>query len=179
MIDVQALNTQRLSLLLPELTKRANEFLDDCSAEGVTLLITQGLRTWQEQDALFAQGRTDPGKIVTNARGGQSYHNFGLAFDIVPLDAQNQPIWDTTNDAWKIAQEIGLLHAGSSDSRLDPSFVASVSAQDLGLTWGGTFTTIKDIPHYELTGGVPLSVLRNLYKPNDLSACWAEVQSRL
>ena len=178
-MDRSALNQRRISQLMSDLQQKANQFIADCAEEGVNVLITQGLRTWAEQDALYAQGRTKPGKIVTNAKGGQSYHNFGLAFDICPIDANGQPIWDTSNKAWAIAKEIGELHEGSIDTRLDPAFVVKVIAQDLDLVLGADWVKFKDIPHYELTGGTPLSILRNLYKPNDLSACWHEVQSRL
>jgi peptidoglycan L-alanyl-D-glutamate endopeptidase CwlK len=178
-MNVQALNTQRITPLFPPLIVAANNFIADCAEQGANILITQGLRSWAQQDALYAQGRTAPGKIVTNAKGGQSYHNFGLAFDICLIDLNGQPIWDTTKHEWALAKEIGELHAGSVDTRLDPEFVAEIIAQDLDLSLGADWVKFKDIPHYELTGGVPLQVLRNLYKPNDLSACWVEVSSRL
>lgn len=178
MIDRLALNTARLAPLFPPLIAKANTLIADCSAQGVNILITQGLRTWREQDALYAQGRTTPGKIVTNAKGGQSYHNFGLAFDICPIDAAGKPIWDTTAKEWKLAWEIGDLHQGSALTSLDSDFVASVIAQDLGLQEGNDWSKFKDPPHYELTGGVSLALLRISYKP-DLTACWQEVESRL
>lgn len=180
-MDRLALNQQRLAPLFPELIRRGKLFIADCEQAGVNILITQGLRTWEEQDWLYAQGRTAPGKIVTNAKGGQSYHNFGLAFDIVPIDENGVPIWDTTREEWDIAETVGNghLHEGSAGTRLSPEIIAQVVDQDLGFTWGGDFHSIKDIPHFELTGGVTLQVLRNLYKPGDLSACWREVETRI
>lgn len=179
-MNIALLNQQRLAPLFPPLIEKANLFISDCREEGLMILITQGLRTWAEQNDLYNQGRHgNPGKIVTNAKGGQSYHNFGLAFDIVPVDKNGHPIWDVTNEAWEIAQAIGELHPGSVNTRLDPVFAAQVVMQDLGLTLGADFHSIKDIPHYEMTGGVSLQILRNLYKPNNLSACWAEVIARL
>lgn len=178
-MNIEALNHARLGLLYPPLIGKANLFIADCEACGVKILITQGLRTFAEQNALYAEGRSAPGKIVTNAKGGQSYHNFGLAFDIVPIDANGNPIWDTSNEAWTTAKEIGDLHPGSPDTRIDPQRMAEIISQELGLSLGADWTKFKDIPHYELTGGVPLQVLRNLYKSNDLSACWQEVDTRL
>lgn len=172
-------NAAAIAPLFPPLIIAANNFIADCAKERVNILITQGLRTWQQQDALYAQGRTAPGKIVTRARGWQSYHNFGLAFDIVPINTSGTPIWNVADPAWKTAWEIGDLHEGSADTRLDPAFVAQIIIQDLDLGEGEDWTGFKDPPHFELTAGVPLAMLRSLYSKNDLSACWQEVERRL
>jgi len=179
-VSIQSLNAERLAPLFPPLIKKANEFIAQCKKAGVTILITQGLRTWAKQNEYYAQGRTTPGKIVTNAKGGESYHNFGLAFDIVPIGGDGKPIWDTDHQAWQIAMDIGGLHPGHSKSRLDPQLVAEIVAADLqiDLNWGGDWKSFKDLPHFELTAGTPLQLLRTLYKP-DLQRCWAEVQARL
>src|SRR4051812_45095106 len=76
-----------LSKVHPQLAMRIRQMAQQAFAANLPFLVTQGLRTWKEQDALYEQGRTKPGKIVTKAKGGQSYHNFGLAVDIVLLDA--------------------------------------------------------------------------------------------
>jgi peptidoglycan L-alanyl-D-glutamate endopeptidase CwlK len=157
-MDIAALNQSRIAPLFPPLIEKANDFITQCAALGVDILITQSLRTWQEQDALYAQGRTTVGKIVTNARGGQSYHNFGLAYDIVPVGPNGQLLWDTDNPAWATAEGIG---------------------RNLGLELGADWTGFKDIPHYELTGGVSLQTLRSLYTSGDLSACWKAVSNAL
>src|SRR5262245_49894508 len=85
------LTEERLSLVHPGLGSRGRTLMALCAQAGIAILVTQGLRTWKEQDALYAKGRTAPpiGKkyIVTNAKGGSSWHNFGLAFDIVVLDS--------------------------------------------------------------------------------------------
>jgi hypothetical protein len=76
------LNEQRFAQLCPSVATRGRAMVDLCAHAGLAVLVTQGLRTWQEQDQLYAKGRTVPpiGKafVVTNAKGGQSYHNFGL-----------------------------------------------------------------------------------------------------
>ena len=127
------LNEQRLSHIHPIVAARGRSMIDLCAHDGVTLLVTQGLRTWEEQDALFAKGRTvSPiGKkfIVTNARGGQSYHNFGLAFDIVVLDSVGKADWDTSHPGWKRSAELG---------------------KSVGLEWGGDWKTFRDGPHFQL-----------------------------
>jgi D-alanyl-D-alanine carboxypeptidase/LysM domain len=151
------LNEQRLSQLHPVLATRGRSMADLCAHAGIAILITQGLRTWEEQDALYAKGRTAPplGKkyIVTNARGGQSYHNFGLAFDIVVLDSIGKADWDTAHPSWKRAAEFG---------------------KSVGLEWGGGWKTFKDFPHFQYTGGLALTDCRKLY-PSGLRAIWDRV----
>lgn len=79
---------ERIKLLHPAVREEAAKiYADICAAmpAGVVCRFTHTLRTNAEQDALYAIGRTKPGKIVTNAKGGQSYHNYGLAIDFVLL----------------------------------------------------------------------------------------------
>lgn len=127
--------SRRLEDLHPELQPLARQFLDQCTAAGLRILITCTYRSPAEQAELYASGRTKPGPVVTKAKPGQSAHNFqvkGLpaarAFDIVPLDAKGKAIWDAANPAWKTAGAI---------------------ATGLGLDWGGTWK-FKDLPHIQL-----------------------------
>ena len=127
-----------ISDLVPEMQPLAQQFVDNCHVAGVEVIIDQTLRTFAEQDALYAQGRTAPGNIVTYAKGGQSWHNFGRAFDAVPLrqDRSGRVWWDAPMDVW--------LTMGATGERL-------------GLTWGGRWPKPKtDIDHWELTGGMTL-----------------------
>lgn len=93
---------------------------------GLTLNIISGTRSYAEQDALFAQGRTRPGNVVTNARGGYSNHNFGIAFD-VGLFERNQYLGESP-----MYKAVGAL------------------GEELGLEWGGNWRTIVDQPHFQL-----------------------------
>src|SRR5206468_10828885 len=68
--------------LLPEVEPYARALIAKAAASGIVIKVLSGLRTYDEQNDLYAQGRTKPGSIVTNARGGYSNHNFGIAFDI-------------------------------------------------------------------------------------------------
>ena len=80
------LSVRRIQLLHPKVRGAATAFIEECeSTLDVTIRVVQGLRTFEEQDALYAQGRTKPGNKVTAAKGGQSFHCFGLAIDIVPI----------------------------------------------------------------------------------------------
>lgn len=79
------MSSRLLSDCRPEFADLATKWLAACLAEGLDILVYCTLRSIAEQDALFQQGRTLPGRVVTNAIGGQSAHNFGLALDHVPL----------------------------------------------------------------------------------------------
>jgi len=60
--------------------------------------IVQGFRSFMEQDALYAQGRTKPGLKVTAAKGGESYHNYGLSIDFCLIIDGKEVSWDTKKD---------------------------------------------------------------------------------
>jgi len=147
------LNAQRLARVHPRLAQLGLRMINLCADAGVAVLITQGLRTWEEQDELYAQGRSKPGKVVTNAKGGQSWHNFGLAFDIVVLDSVGKAEWDTSHHGWKEAARIG---------------------KSLGLEWGGDWTSFKDLPHFQLVNGLTLAKCRQLF-PQGLETIWERV----
>jgi peptidoglycan LD-endopeptidase CwlK len=128
----------------------------DAAAPEINLQIPQALRTYQSQDALYAQGRTTPGKIVTDVRGGFSWHNFGLAVDVVPEEAiAGQPDWNTAHPVWARLISIG---------------------EGLGLVSGSTWRTFPDFPHFQLTGKFPVDPdadVRNLFASGGVSAVWA------
>src|ERR1019366_5531638 len=75
---------ERLQLVCPQLADKVRQMAENLANQNIDIRVTQGLRTYAEQDALYAQGRTTPGRIVTNAKGGYSYHCFGLAIDCAP-----------------------------------------------------------------------------------------------
>lgn len=114
--------------------------------DGVTAKILSGTRTYAEQNALYAQGRTKPGNKVTNAKGGQSNHNFGIAWDI------------------------GIFKGGAylGESPLYAEAGPIVLAATLGVEWGGNWTTIVDQPHYQVATGKPTSQVRALFEAGTL-----------
>ena len=126
--------------------------------KGVRLRFTQTLRTKTEQDGLYALGRTKVnvdgksskkplGNIVTNSKGEQSIHIYGLAFDIVIMLQDSNEKWDIT---WK---------RGEYHERVENFF------KKKGWTWGGEFKSFKDYPHFEYTHGNSWRYYANL--PND------------
>jgi peptidoglycan L-alanyl-D-glutamate endopeptidase CwlK len=109
------------------------------------------LRTFAEQDALYAQGRTKSGKVVTNAKGGQSYHNYGLAVDIVlirDMDGNGSfetASWDTNLDA-------------DNDGQSDWMEAVAIFKRH-GWEWGGDWK-FTDMPHFQKTFGKSISWLQ-------------------
>ena len=100
------INSRSLNDLLPEAKKRVEQFLAAAKAQGIDLLVTSTYRDNTSQDALYAQGRTAPGKIVTNARAGQSFHNYRCAVDVVPIK-NGKPVWDAKDPVWQEVGELG------------------------------------------------------------------------
>lgn len=130
---------RRLKKLHPFVQKDVETFIDRCEAQlGVQLRITAGLRTFDEQDALYDQGRSTSGKKVTNAKGGESYHNYGLAFDVVEIRG-GQAVWETEH--W---DAIGAL------------------GEECGFEWGGRWDSFPDRPHFQKTFGYTTAQLKGL-----------------
>ena len=124
-----ARSERAIATLLPEVQPSARALVFKAATLGIAIKILSGLRTYEEQDALYAQGRGKSGAIVTHARGGFSNHNFGIAFDIGVFE--------------------GTKYLGES-----PKYNAvGALGVDLGLEWGGTWKTIQDAPHFQLRPG--------------------------
>ncbi len=123
---VDARSEKNILSLLPKVQGYARALIHAAQAQGIKIVVTSGSRTFAEQDALFAQGRSNPGAKVTNARGGFSNHNFGVAFDVT-IFSGSKPVWESP--AYKAVGAIGRA---------------------LGLEWGGDWKTIKDEPHFQL-----------------------------
>jgi peptidoglycan LD-endopeptidase CwlK len=97
----------RLHDVHPELMRRIVKL--DVLVPAISLQVAQGLRTFAQQDALYAQGRTAPGPIVTHAKASQSAHCYGYAVDLVPEDVMpGQPNWDANTPAWQKMLGAGL-----------------------------------------------------------------------
>lgn len=164
---MDSVSAARLAMVNPILAEKIVQLSATLAGENIFIRITQGLRTWDEQDKLFAQGRSLPGAKVTNARGGESYHNYGLAVDCVPdcadaPDGKFIPDWNPSHPAWKRMIEIGL---------------------SLGLTSGALWRSRPDEPHFQLTGGFPEPApnagLKALYAASGITGVWNAVQSQI
>ena len=122
-----------LAKVHPELAKRVRAAADRLEEKNTYLLVVSGLRSNAEQNALYGQGRTTPGHIVTNARAGQSMHNYGLAVDIVPY----------------LQGSSGALN-WSADTPQFRAMVTALEATDL--VWGGSWKSLHDYDHFQLPG---------------------------
>lgn len=103
------MSSRSLDDLRPEFRAAVDAWLADCKADGLDLLVYCTLRARSEQAALYAQGRTLPGRVVTNAKPGESAHNYGLALDFVPLRL-GKPDWEPGNDLYLRAIRLAMAH---------------------------------------------------------------------
>jgi peptidoglycan L-alanyl-D-glutamate endopeptidase CwlK len=132
---------QRINTLHPNVKEEVTKIIQECDLAltgKAKIRITQGLRTFAEQDALYAQGRTKPGKKVTNAKGGQSIHNYGFAVDICLIIDGKTVSWDTAKD-W------------DNDQIADWYECVKIFAK-YGWDWGGNWKKFKDLPHFDKKG---------------------------
>lgn len=133
------INSRSLDELIPQAKERVEKFIALCEENGIDLLVTSTYRDAESQNALYAQGRTAPGRIVTNAKAGDSWHNWRCAVDVVPL-VNGKPNWDTSDPVWA---QIGRL------------------GKEAGLEWAGEWKTFKEFAHFQYTGGLTLAQLKS------------------
>jgi peptidoglycan L-alanyl-D-glutamate endopeptidase CwlK len=154
--DTDLLGRIDTSVLYPPYLELLNALLNACADRGQLYVATSGLRTYEEQTKLYAQGRTSEGKIVTKAKAGQSAHNHGIAVDFAP--------------------HVGESYAG----KLRPDYAASrylalgQEAARLGLEWGGAWKSFQDNPHvqWRLPQGITLGELDIAYRTSGIQAAW-------
>lgn len=127
--------------LQPKAQRAARGFLKRVLDAGINARIISGTRTYWEQDVLFRKGRFgDASPIVTKARGGQSNHNFGIAWDI------------------------GIFKNGAYVGA-SPLYVRAAEVGRVpGIEWGGDWVTFVDQPHYELSTGMSLADVRGSFE---------------
>lgn len=130
------MSSRNIDDLHPDMQPLCREFLARCNSHALGVRISCTYRSNEEQDAEYAKGRTAPGNKVTNAKAGESKHNFTIdgkpsskAFDIYITNKDGTLNWDSTSLPWQMAGEIG---------------------EQLKLSWGGRWKKIKDYPHFEI-----------------------------
>lgn len=116
------------------------------ASDGVVAKIISGTRTYAEQADLFAQGRTRPGRIVTNAAAGRSNHNFGIAWDV------------------------GLFRGGAYLQESPHYDTAGAIGRQQGLEWGGDWSTFVDKPHFQLPTDLTLAQVRQKFEAGEAFA---------
>ena len=126
--------SRSLSDLNPKAREACLRWLDACKAAGIDVLVYCTYRSAAEQDGLYAIGRTKPGKRVTNAKGGDSLHQYRVAWDAVPLQA-GKPQW-SADATYKRMGEL---------------------AKALGIEWAGDWVGFKETAHFQFVEGYTLA----------------------
>jgi peptidoglycan LD-endopeptidase CwlK len=132
------ISSRKIEDLHPQVAAMCKEFLARCKAANIDVLVTCTYRDNEAQAALFEQGRTKPGARVTNARPGQSYHNWRLAFDVVPV-RNGKLVWGTSGADGALWEQVGQI------------------GESVGLEWAGRWTAFKELPHFQCKGLMELS----------------------
>lgn len=132
------INSRKISDLHPKVAYMAKAFIDACAEQHIEILVTSTFRDAESQDALYAQGRTQPGNIVTHAKAGQSWHNYRCAFDFVPI-VHGKAQWDDP----ALFEKCGQI------------------AESAGLEWAGRWVSMKECCHCQYTHGLTLADLRS------------------
>lgn len=149
---------RKIDDLHPKLQEKVYELNKRCEKAGLKIGIGECLRSVKEQDALYAKGRTAPGKIVTNAKGStySSMHQWGVAFDFFRNDGKGA--YNTDGNFFERVGAIG---------------------KEIGLMWGGDFKSIKDMPHFQLSDwGSGTSILKKTYtSPEKFFDTWEDAMT--
>ena len=132
------INSRKIDDLHPKVAVMCKKFIAECDKQDIDIIITSTYRDAESQTALYAQGRTKPGSIVTNAKAGQSFHNWKCAFDVVPM-RNGKPVWGTMGKDLELWNKVGAI------------------GESVGLEWAGRWKRFKEFPHFQFTGGLTLS----------------------
>ena len=148
-----------VSQLHPHLQNIIPQIIQICAAQGLPVLVTDGFRTKAEQDAIYAQGRTAPGSIVTQVKWPNSAHCWGVAFDFCRNVRGRE--YDDSDRFFERVAEI---------------------AKQFGLEWGGDWKNFVDKPHLQLAEFMPgnsTAWLRQTYgTPEQFRASWTAEPER-
>lgn len=139
--------------LHPIVEEKSRELVEAAEEIGINIIITDGFRSFEEQDILYQQGRSTDGNIVTYAEGGESYHNYGLAIDFALQLDDGSVVWDIVRD--------------DNDNGEPDWFEVADIGKELGFDWGGDWLRFKDYPHLEMTFGLSIRELKKGWRPED------------
>lgn len=131
------INSRKLEDLLPDVKLKVEAFIALCLLNGIDIIITSTYRDAESQTAIYNQGRTTAGKRVTNAKAGQSYHNYRCAADFAPV-VNGKINW---NDS-KLFTRCGEY------------------AEQCGLEWAGRWESFPELAHVQYTGGLSIKDLQ-------------------
>lgn len=144
------IDSRNIDDLHPAVARGCRELIARMNRAGFAEVgISATFRDHARQEQLFAQGRTTPGNIITNARGGQSWHNWRLAFDIFQnirgQEWSNLRFFKTAGEIW----------------------------ENMGGEWGGRWIAFPDLPHFQMTFGATISQMQSGHKiPSNAKMPW-------
>jgi peptidoglycan L-alanyl-D-glutamate endopeptidase CwlK len=147
----EAERSTSITSLNPIVAQKADALVAQTGRIGIKILITDDYRSSEEQNVLYKQGRSEPGQVVTNVKGGASFHNYGLAVDFALVKPDGDVIWDMKYD-------------GNGNGKADWMEVVT-TAKKLGFTWGGDWTSFKDYPHLQMDFGYSIKDLQKGKRP--------------
>jgi len=139
-------NVLQSGRLHPTLRSKVERLIQLAEAQGMHLRVVEGYRSFEQQAKISG--------AYTRAKPGYSFHNYGLAVDLVFRDGKGGPSWSEKHD-WKRLGEMG---------------------KSLGLSWGGDWKHLVDRPHFQLVPNHRLSEVRQLYQQGGLSRVWENIQ---
>ena len=151
-----------MNQLYPEFRARVFRIFNDVySQHGLKIKVTEGFRNFQRQKDLYDQGRSKPGKIVTHARPGETFHNYGLAVDCC-FNVHGDPYLEKHPNGEFLWSEIGRF------------------ASLYGVRWGGSFKSLIDKPHLEcIYSGVTTDWLHMIYEAGGITQVFKEIDKKL
>ena len=138
---VDARSEKNIATLNKKVQPLARKLIETATAQGINVKVISGHRTYEEQNDLYAQGRSKPGLIVTKAKGGQSNHNFATAFDVGIFSPDGKKYIEEST----AYDEVGKI------------------GEALGLEWGGSWK-FYDAPHFQMNEGRSMAQLREAYE---------------
>lgn len=145
------IGSRKIEDLHPIVADLCRKWLAECANQKIDVIITSTYRDAEYQNSLYAEGRTSPGKIITNARAGQSFHNYRMAFDFVPV-VDRKPAWS----------DMALIEK------------CGVIGENVGLQWAGRWNgRLRESLHLQFSGGLMLSELQSgktLPKPEQVKS---------
>jgi len=156
--------SRKLSDLVPKVALIVEKFIEACREAGYEIIVTCTYRDDESQNALYAIGRTikgecvtaqrPMGRTVTNAKGGESFHQYKVAIDIVVL-RHGKAVWDTSGDG------IDDNPADDETDNLELWQRVGAIGESVGLTWAGRWVKMKEYAHFQYTGGLTLKDFQN------------------
>lgn len=151
MLPFQKKDVPMPNMIHPKVEEYKNELIVASKNKGIDIVITEGHRSVERQNKLYERGRSTDGRIVTYAKGGESFHNYGLAIDFALKLDDGDVVWNMKRDDNKNGES-------------DWMEVVAI-AKDMGFEWGGDFSNFKDYPHLQMDFGLTIRELQYGKRP--------------